>query len=152
MPDKTSYEGIPNQIRPSVAAVIFNEDARILLQQRGDNGYWGLPGGSVELGETVEAAVLREVREETGYEVEIVRLVGVYSDPQHTVVHYPDGNVVQYISCLFECRIVRGTPALSEETIALDWFVAGNLPDLFVPHHRQRVQDACARQAEAFYR
>lgn len=152
MPDKTTYEGIPNQIRPSVTAVIFDPHDRVLLQQRGDNGYWGLPGGSVELGETVAEAILREVREESGYEAEIVRLIGVYSNPQHTVVHYPGGNVVHYISCLFECRLLHGTPTTSEETLALAWFAPDNLPTPFVPHHLQRLHDALARQPEAFYR
>lgn len=152
MTTKTTYGGPPNKIVPSVAAVIFDEAGRVLLQQRGDNGYWGLPGGSVELGETVAEAVLREVAEETGYTVEIVRLVGVYSDPRHTVARYADGNAVQYVSSLFECRIIGGSPTLCDETLALAWFAPDALPADFVPNHRPRLADALAGQVAAFYR
>jgi 8-oxo-dGTP pyrophosphatase MutT (NUDIX family) len=152
MTTKTTYGGPPNKIMPSVAAIIFDDAGRVLLQQRGDNGYWGLPGGSVELGETVAEAVIREVAEETGYTVEIVRLVGIYSDPRHTVARYADGNAVQYISSLFECRIVSGAPTLCDETLALDWFAPDALPAAFVPNHRPRLADALAGQAAAFYR
>ncbi|HUS14332.1 MAG TPA: NUDIX domain-containing protein [Chloroflexia bacterium] len=151
-PPDRAYGGPPNTLRPSAAAVIFDDAGRLLLQERGDNGYWGLPGGSVELGETIEAAVVREVCEETGYDVTVVRLIGVYSDPLHTVVNYADGNRVQYVNCLFECRITGGAAALSDETRALGWFAPDALPDPFVPNHVIRVQDALARQAAAFYR
>jgi 8-oxo-dGTP pyrophosphatase MutT (NUDIX family) len=152
MPEQTTYGGTPRILRPSVAAAIFDAEGRILLQQRGDNGYWGLPGGSLELGETLAAAVVREVWEETGYDVEIVRLIGVYSDPRHTSVHYPDGNHIQYISSLFECRVTGGAPQLCDETTALDWFAPDALPTPFVPNHVPRLQDALAGQVAAFYR
>jgi ADP-ribose pyrophosphatase YjhB (NUDIX family) len=74
------------ELRPGVAAVIPNGEGRILLQRRSDNGLWGLPGGSVEIGESVRDAILREVREETGLSVEVVRLIGVYSDPRVQIV------------------------------------------------------------------
>ena len=70
------------EIRPGVAAIIQDGDGRILLQQRSDNGLWGLPGGSVEIGESVRDAIVREVRGESGLTVEVIRLVGIYSDPQ----------------------------------------------------------------------
>jgi ADP-ribose pyrophosphatase YjhB (NUDIX family) len=65
-----------------VAAVVLDGEGRILLQRRSDNGLWGLPGGSVEIGEAVRDAIKREVREETGLTVEVVRLIGVYSNPK----------------------------------------------------------------------
>src|SRR5512147_879179 len=92
------------ELRPSVAAIIRNEDGAILLQRRSDNGLWGLPSGGVEIGETVSTAVVREVKEETGLVVEVERLVGVYSDPSLQVVRYNDGNVVHYINTLMTCR------------------------------------------------
>ena len=74
-------------VRPSVSAVIFDRRRRLLLQQRSDGGQWGLPGGSVEIGESVTDAVAREVREETGLTVTPRRLIGVYSAPEnHQIV------------------------------------------------------------------
>ena len=61
----------------------------------------GAASGASEIGETADQAVVREVREETGYEVAVVRLVGVYSDPQHTTITYPNGDVVSYVSRAF---------------------------------------------------
>jgi len=94
-------------IRPSVSAVIWR-DGRLLLQQRSDGGQWGLPGGSVEIGESVSEALSREVSEETGLRVQAGRLIGVYSDPAFQVFRYPDGRVWQYVNLCFECAIVGG--------------------------------------------
>jgi NUDIX domain len=77
----------PTELGLSVSAIVWREH-EILLMRRSDNGYWGLPGGFVELGESVAEAARREVVEETGWEVEIGRLIGVYSDPAHQVVDY----------------------------------------------------------------
>ncbi len=96
-------------IRPAVSAVIFDRRGRLLLQQRSDGGQWGLPGGSVEIGESVREAVVREVREETGLTVAARRLVGVYSAPALQLVRYPDGNVWHYVSMCFECTVRSGT-------------------------------------------
>jgi len=92
-----------------------------LLQQRSDGGQWGLPGGSVEIGESVTGAVAREVREETGLTVVPRRLVGVYSDPELQVVRYPDGNVWHYVNVCFECVVRGGSLTTCDETLALEW-------------------------------
>jgi ADP-ribose pyrophosphatase YjhB (NUDIX family) len=140
------------EIRPGVAAIIQDGDGRILLQQRSDNGLWGLPGGSVEIGESVRDAIVREVREESGLTVEVIRLVGIYSDPTTQIVRYPDGNVVHYISTFFACRILGGTLQTCDETLALKYFEPANLPDDLVPMHRIRIQDALANRPAAFIR
>jgi 8-oxo-dGTP pyrophosphatase MutT (NUDIX family) len=150
MPD-TATPAAP-RLQPGAAAVIFDDTGRLLLQRRGDNGLWGLPGGAMEVGESAAQTVVREVKEETGYDVEIVRLVGVYSDPRHTTIRYADGNAFQFVSCLFECRIVGGSPMLCEETTALEWFDPRRLPGPFMPNHVQRVKDALEGQSAAFYR
>ncbi len=141
-----------NQIRPGVAAVISNGAGKILLQQRSDNGLWGLPGGSVEIGESVRDAIVREVREETGLTVEVLRLIGVYSDPRFQIVRYPDGNVVHYISTLFACRILAGTLQTCDETLDLRFFDPDHLPENLLPMHRIRIQDALANRPTAFIR
>jgi ADP-ribose pyrophosphatase YjhB (NUDIX family) len=124
----------------------------VLLHQRTDNGRWALPGGAIELDETADVAVAREVLEETGYVVEVIRLVGVYSDPQFTTMTYPDGNTVSYVALAFECRVVGGEPALSDETSAVEWFNPNRLPEQFHRSHLPRLQDALAKQESAFYR
>lgn len=139
-------------IRPSVSAVIFR-DGRLLLQQRADSRQWGLPGGSVEIGETVAAALAREVREETGFEIALGRLVGVYSDPRFQVVRYPDGRVWHYVNLCFACEIRGGAPRLAPgETLALDWFAPDALPADLVPPHRRRIEDTVVSQAPPFIR
>ena len=140
------------ELRPSVAAIIMNGDGHVLLQRRSDNGLWGLPGGSVEIGESVSTAILREVREETGLTVEIERLVGVYSDPRFQVFRYAGGNVVHYINTLFVCRIVEGTLQTCEETLELQFFDPAHLPEGMLVSHQIRVQDAVANRPEGFIR
>ena len=138
--------------RVGTVAVVFDHEGRILLQQRTDSGRWCLPGGSVEVGETALQTVVREVREETGYEVEVIRLVGIYSAPDSTTVTYPNGDVVAYVTLAFECRLLGGQPLLSDETRAVDWFPPAQLPEPFLTCHAIRIQDALARQREAFMR
>ena len=139
-------------IRPGVSAIILTPEG-VLLQRRSDNGFWGLPGGSVEPGESVVEALIREVREETGLDVRPGRLVGVYSSPAlHQIVTYPDGNVIHYVSASFECRIIGGVIACGSESLELGWFDAQKLPDGFLPMHRIRIEDALAGRAEAFVR
>ena len=145
---ETDYEKALG-VRPSVSAVIFDRRGWLLLQQRSDGGQWGLPGGSVEIGESVADAVVREVREETGLTVRPLRIVGVYSDPAIQVVRYPDGNVWHYVSICFECKAVRGTLTTCDETLALDYFPPGRLPKTLLPNHRIRIRDARARRAAA---
>ncbi len=137
-------------IRPSVSAVIRNGRGRVLLGRRADNGQWGLPGGNVEIGESVTEAILREVREETGLAVAVTRLVGVYSDPAWMVVRYPDGRVVHYVNTCFECRVTGGELATCSETTALEYFDPAVLPEDTVPQHRLRVADAVSSSGGPF--
>ena len=139
-------------VRPSVSAVIFDRRGRLLLQQRSDGGQWGLPGGSVEIGESLREAVAREVREETGLTVAVRRLVGVYSEPQRQVVRYPDGNVWHYVNICFECAVRGGELTTCEETLALEFFPIRRLPATLLPNHRIRIRDARAQRVAAFVR
>jgi 8-oxo-dGTP pyrophosphatase MutT (NUDIX family) len=139
-------------VRVSASAVVFNRRDEVLLQQRSDGGQWGLPGGTVEIGERVQEAVVREVREETGLVVRPLRLVGIYSDPKLQIVRYPDGNVWHYVTLCFECRAVRGRLTTCNETLALSYFDVSRLPRMLLTHHRIRIRDACARRATPFIR
>jgi 8-oxo-dGTP pyrophosphatase MutT (NUDIX family) len=149
---KQAYGGMATSLRVSATAFIRDDGGRVLLQQRSDNGFWNLPGGGLELGESVAQACVREVREETGLEVEIVRLIGVYSAPEITTMSYPDGRVIQYITSLFECHVIGGKLELDSESLALDWFDPQKLPEPFSPNHIPRLQDALAGQVAAFWR
>jgi len=139
-------------IRPAVSAVIFDRRGRLLLQQRSDGGQWGLPGGSVEIGESVRDAVAREVREETGLIVAVRRLVGVYSMPSLQLVRYPDGNVWHYVSVSFECAVRGGSLATCDETLALEYFPLRRLPPTLLDHHRIRIRDASSGKVAPFIR
>lgn len=138
--------------RSATCAIVFDDAGRVLLHRRTDNGHWALPGGAIEVGETADQTIVREVEEETGYRMKVVRLVGVYSDPVHTTITYPDGNVNAYVAIAFECRVIGGSSALSDESSAVEWFDVRALPPDFYPGHIPRLQDALANQAAAFYR
>ena len=94
-------------ILPSVAALVFDERGALLLVRQVDGGVWSTPGGVIELEEKPADAVVREVWEETGLDVEIIRLVGVLGGPQY-VVRYPNGDETQYVATVFECRTRGG--------------------------------------------
>jgi ADP-ribose pyrophosphatase YjhB (NUDIX family) len=135
----------PTVIRLSVSAVVWRDrpGGEVLLMQRSDNGHWGLPGGYVELGESVAAACAREVLEETGVRVEIGKLVGVYSDPGRQVIDYGDGRRVHAINLCFEARATgSGTATTPHETLATGYFATSALPTPFVPIHEIRIRDA----------
>lgn len=116
--DRIAREG---KVVVGCSALIFNEGReKILLMRRTDNGKWSLPGGALEAGESVAEACLREVKEETGLDVEIVRFVGVHSDPNRLLV-YPDGNRYHLISLAFELRVVGGNLITNEEASEFLW-------------------------------
>ena len=92
---------------PSVMGVIYDQQSRVLLVRQTADSLWSTPGGVIEPDETPAAAVVREVEEETGLKVGIVRLLGVFGGPDF-VVNYPNGDRSQYISAIFECSVLSG--------------------------------------------
>lgn len=140
--------------RVGVDAAVFDNGGRILLQCRADFGKWGLPGGSIEVGETFEETAAREVKEESGYDVKVERLVGVYSRPEQTTTTYPDGNTVHYVSVVLGCRLVGGEKRIDpEESRDARFFDPNDLPvEDLLPEHRERIADAFARREAAFVR
>ena len=138
----------PDVLRLSVSAVVWRDRSgpaggELLLMRRSDNGHWGLPGGYVEPGESVLDAAAREVLEETGVEIEVGRLIGVYSDPGRQVLEYADGARVQAVNLCFEAVAVgSGTMSTPEETLETGYFSCDGLPEPFVPIHTVRLNDA----------
>lgn len=146
-------ERMPDDIRVGTNGVLFNQQGEVLLQRRADNGFWALPGGGVDVGESVEQCVMREVLEETGLTVAVKRLVGVYSHPRyHGVIKYPSGQIVHYVILAFEVAYVSGELRLSEESTDLGYFPVNALPEQTSPAARVRIQDALARRPEPFIR
>jgi ADP-ribose pyrophosphatase YjhB (NUDIX family) len=121
---------------------VLDAGGNVLLQRRRDHDVWALPGGAVERGETIAAAVVREIEEETGCRTEVVRLSGVYSDPATTTITYPNGEVAAYVSVCFECRFVSGEPHPTEESSDARWFAPGEALTVLWDIHKDRLQHA----------
>ncbi|MGW5362683.1 NUDIX domain-containing protein [Actinopolymorpha pittospori] len=134
----------PNSLVPSVTAVVVRDDT-LLLIHRVDNDRWALPGGAIELGESSIQAAVRETSEETGIEIEVQGLVGVYTDPRH-VMRYDDGEVRQQFSLCFRADPVGGSPRPQpSETRAVRWVALDRLADLDIhPSMRTRIEDGLA--------
>ncbi|MGI8646108.1 MAG: NUDIX domain-containing protein [Nocardioides sp.] len=110
------------------AGILVRRDGQVLLQRRGDDGTWGLPGGGLHPGETLEQAGRRELQDETGLVAGTLRLVDVYSGPEF-VVRYPDGFTAYVVGATYETRDVAGDLVVDgDETVALAWFDTGDLP------------------------
>ena len=141
------------EIRTGCSAVIFDDGReRILLTRRADNGRWCLPGGGIDPGESLDEACIREVREETGLDIRVSRLIGVYSSP-HFIVEYDDGNRRQIIALSFEAEVIGGQLSLSDETTDFGYFTPAEMETIdLMEHHRDRIADALAHQERAFIR
>ena len=98
-----------NSIVVAVTVFATDKDGRVLLVHRRDNDLWALPGGAQEIGEYVAETAVRETLEESGVDVEVIGLIGVYSNPNH-VVEFTDGEVRQQFSLCFRAHARHGTP------------------------------------------
>ena len=99
-PQRIDYYDSPeapraNSLVPSVNVVVVNDASEILLIRRTDNGNWAVPGGAVDLGESVAQAAVRETLEESGIECAITGIVGIYSDPRHVILYTSNGEARQ---------------------------------------------------------
>lgn len=118
---------------------IFNDKGEVLLQRRGDSNKWGFPGGAIELGETPQMAAIREVKEETGLDVEVGELIGIYTDCD---LEYANGDKVQSICMVFKLNIIGGKMLCDKkETLALEYFSLDNMPEMFCKQHEEMALD-----------
>lgn len=115
----------------SVAAVVVNEQGQVLVIKRRDNGAWQLPGGVLELGETIQDGVRREVAEETGVRVEPGPLTGVYKNVKLGVV-----------ALVFRARPVEGSASTTDEAAAVDWWSPGRVAAEMSEAFAVRILDA----------
>ncbi|MFB8003124.1 NUDIX domain-containing protein [Nocardia sp. NPDC056000] len=123
---------------------MVDDSGRVLMQRRGDSGNWSLPGGIMEVGETLEECVVRETREETGLDIEITGLLGIYTDPAH-VIEYADGEVRQEFAVVYYGRVIGGDIQVSHESTAVRFLSLEELDGLPVHptvrlrlrHHRE---------------
>jgi len=124
-----------------VFAIIFDNKQRVLLAHRRDYDLWNLPGGGLESGEAPWECVLREVKEETGLNVDIERLAGIYSKPDKNEI------VFSYV-----CKIVSGSLRVNEEADKLEYFSVDELPSNTSPKQVMRMKDALNSPDKTVYK
>jgi len=128
-------------IVPSVNVVVTNAAGEILLIRRTDNGNWALPGGAVDIGESLPQAATRETREETGVDCEITGLSGIYTDPGHVILYTSNGEVRQEFSVVLTARATGGQPTPSSETSEVRWTAPADLDSYRMdPSMRLRIR------------
>lgn len=134
------------QLRVGVGVFIRDKADRVLLEKRKDCGLWCLPGGMLDSGERVEQAAVREVKEETGLAVQITGLVGIYSDPRHRLLTYPDTGASRLIDVVVRAEVLGGTLRVSPESFEVKFFEEDLLPEL-LPRAVQPIRDALMGRA-----
>jgi len=134
-----------NSMVPSANVVVTDDAGRILLIHRSDNDNWAVPGGAMELGESMVDCAVRETKEETGIDCEVTGLVGIYTDPKHIVFYTSDGEARQEFSVVFTAKPVGGTPTPSSESRQVEWVDRSQLEGLRMDRSmRLRLQDFLA--------
>ena len=134
------------------AAIFDPKRQKVLLTRRADNGRWCLPGGHMEPGESAVEACAREVWEETGLDVRIGKLTGIYTSP-HRLIEYSDGRRYQRVALNFEAQPIGGELRVSNETTELGYFSLVEMSRLDVmENHLERITDAFAGVDAAFVR
>lgn len=113
---------------PGVTSVVTDEDGRVLLVRRADDGRWTLVGGIPEPGEEPAETAVREVREETAVRCVVQRVLAVGAQPP---IRYPNGDVCQFLDIAVACRAVGGEARVNdEESVEVGWFARDALPAL----------------------
>jgi ADP-ribose pyrophosphatase YjhB (NUDIX family) len=138
-----------NSIAVAVSAFIQDDEGRILMIRRTDNDLYSIPGGQLELGETLAQAAVREVHEETGIECEVTGVIGLYSDPCH-VIAYDDGEVRQEFSICFRASCAGGRMRTSDESKEVCWVNESELESLDI-HQSIRLRLSHALAADRVF-
>lgn len=127
---KSNFIYMKAQFTISGFGLIFDEENKVLLCHRRDYDLWNLPGGTMESGEAPWEGAVREVKEETGLDVEIVRLAGVYNKPEKNELAFS-----------FICKITGGQLTLNEEADKIEYFNVNKIPTNTSPKQIARIHD-----------
>ncbi|HBJ2620366.1 hypothetical protein SR42_11290 [Clostridium botulinum] len=141
-----------NSIIAAASAIVTDKAGRIVMHKRVDNKLWSLVGGAMEYGESISDTIRREIKEETGLEVQIIRIIGVYTNPNH-IIEYSDGEVRQQFSICFHCKIISGNIQVSDESLEVRLFSKEELKSVDMHQaQRVRIEDYFANEEIAFIR
>lgn len=150
------YDNHPNApiptvpLTPGTCAVIVDEKKRIFLHKRSDSTAWALPGGTMELGESISQCCIREVAEEASLNVSIKRLVGIYTSPK-CIFDFGDGNIFQSFVVAFLCNLISGEVRLNDESSEHDWFKQEEIFQLdTVPFVKEIIADGLTKREAIF--
>ncbi|MCE0764893.1 NUDIX domain-containing protein [Pseudonocardia kujensis] len=145
-----------HDVLPAAFAAVRNRDGKLLLVRRIDDGNWELPGGRIEVGESANEAVVREVAEESGITIELTGFAGVYSDPSHVLVD-PNGSIHQQLALCFHAVptvLDEGSSPRPDgvETNAAAWCANADIADLTMhPAMRLRIDNAVGAPAQPYF-
>ena len=126
-------------IVPSVNVVVTNEAGEILLIRRSDNDNWALPGGAIDIGESLTQAAIREVQEETGITCEITGLVGIYTDPKHIILYTSNNEARQEFSIVMTGKAITGQLTPSDESVEVHWANRADA-EMYTMDHSMRLR------------
>lgn len=127
-----------NSLVVATSAVVLDSQGCVLMQRRADSGNWALPGGAMEADESLTDSVIREVKEESGFDIEVTGMVGTYTDPRH-IIAYSDGEVRRQFNVCYTARITGGELTISVESTEVR-FVAPAELDRLPMHRTQRLR------------
>ena len=119
-----------NSVVPSANVIVTRDNGDILLIRRTDNGNYALPGGALDLGESIGDTAVRETEEETGIRCEVTGMVGIYTNPHHVIEYTSNGEVRQEFSVVFTAKPVGGSPRESSESSEVLWVPIAEVPQL----------------------
>lgn len=128
----------PNSLVPAASAIVTNDRGDILLQRRRDSGYWALPGGTMNLGESIGQTAVREVKEETGLDIKPTGIVGIYTDPDHRI-EYSDGEIRQQFNVCLRASVAGGRLAISNESTDLRFVPVSEIDSVHM-HESTRIR------------